>query len=115
MARNIFKTTNLTRKKGQSGFVDTGILNVDVDIDKDAVQRVFAGPFTVVGRASAKAVTEVREAALERGRANIRAAGFPEQWVDALQSRQYPKRGKPGKKGATAFINYKFTICSFFF
>ncbi len=102
-----FLTDSLTRTKGQSGFVDNGIVSVDISLDQAAVQSVFEGPFTVFGRAAAAGVKDAREAAVQRGRANIRAAGFPETWANALQSRQYPKRGNPSKK-VEAFINYRF-------
>lgn len=107
MAISSFDTGGRTRKKGQSNFIDDGIIGVDISLDEAAVKSVFDGPFTAFKRAAADGVKEAREAALEKGRQNIRSAGFPAAWAAALQARQYPKGGKPAST-VTAFINHRF-------
>lgn len=96
-----------SRVKGQGPFVDNGRVGVSVSVDEAAIREVFEGPISAFGRAAAAAVRQAREAAIERGRAHIRSKGFPSTWSDALQSRQYPKRGK-GSLDVKAFVNYRF-------
>lgn len=95
-----------TQRKYVRGSED--LIAVRVNANSDAARAVFEGTVTVFGRAAAAAVKDARENAVAAGRANIRSAGFPEAWANALQSRQYPKGGRPGRKQTEAFVNYRF-------
>lgn len=97
--------SRLTRQKYVRPDSDN-IVNFAIDIDEKEVARLFNGfGEPAFKKAGALAIKDAREAAVAAGRANIRAAGFPAPWVDALKGRQYPKAGK-GSLSAETFINY---------
>lgn len=79
--------------------IKAGIVGKDVD-------AIFGDPLSPVAKAAKQAVQQAADIAVARGKANIRAAGFPDKWVNSLQSRKYPKRGRPSIN-AEAFINYR--------
>lgn len=96
-----------TRQRSRGSAFSEAILDISVNINERAIREALEGPFTAFGRAAVLGVKETTEDALAAGRASIRSAGFPETWVTALQSRQYPK-GKPRALQPKAFINYRF-------
>lgn len=101
------KNSSLTRKRGGERIIDKGLLSLAFKADINALTEAMDGDLDAFGQAATAAVRDASESALEKGRANIRAAGFPSNWVNALQTKAYPKRGKASNNPVT-FVNFRF-------
>lgn len=81
-------------------------------VDRSGIGQLFDNRRNVLARAATKAVTEIGQAAQDKGRANIAAAGFSQRWQNALRLDVYPKGGN--SINAAAYLHHNISYSSVF-